>query len=58
MCSYNELNGVPACYSPFLRDVLRGNFAYALVATAPLMSNGGKYRLCVVEVGFHYAVPA
>ena len=28
MCSYNELNGVPACYSPFLRDVLRGDFGF------------------------------
>ena len=27
-CSYNEVNGVPACFSPFLRDVLRGNFRF------------------------------
>ena len=28
MCSYNEVNGVPACMSPFLRDVLRKNFSF------------------------------
>ena len=27
-CSYNEVNGVPACFSPFLRDVLRGQFRF------------------------------
>lgn len=28
MCSYNEVNGVPACMSTFLRDVLRKNFSF------------------------------
>jgi beta-D-xylosidase 4 len=26
MCSYNRLNGIPACMNPFLRDVLRTNW--------------------------------
>ena len=34
MCSYNELNGVPACYSPFLRDVLRGDFGFSGYVTS------------------------
>eukprot|EP00662_Eupelagonemidae_sp_cell21_P040459 gene40459-45223_t len=28
MCSYNAVNGVPACMSPFLRDVLRRNWSF------------------------------
>ena len=26
--SYNSLNGIPACYSPFLRDILRSDFGF------------------------------
>ena len=29
MCSYNALNGVPTCASPFLRDVLRGEWGFS-----------------------------
>jgi len=28
MCSYNEVNGVPACMSPFLRDLLRTDWNF------------------------------
>lgn len=28
MCSYNSLNGVPTCASPFLRDLLRGEWGF------------------------------
>ena len=28
MCSYNELNGVPACMSPFLRDLARTTWGF------------------------------
>lgn len=28
MCSYNALNGIPTCASPFLRDVLRGEWGF------------------------------
>jgi beta-D-xylosidase 4 len=28
MCSYNSLNGVPTCASPFLRDLLRGAWGF------------------------------
>lgn len=34
MCSYNELNGVPACMSPFLRDVLRNNYSFTGMVTS------------------------
>eukprot|EP01059_Diplonema_ambulator_P036219 TRINITY_DN8956_c0_g1_i1.p1 TRINITY_DN8956_c0_g1~~TRINITY_DN8956_c0_g1_i1.p1 ORF type:complete len:793 (+),score=284.79 TRINITY_DN8956_c0_g1_i1:41-2380(+) len=28
MCSYNAVNGIPTCASPFLRDVLRNTFEF------------------------------
>jgi len=34
MCSYNEVNGVPACMSPLLRDKLRGDWGFTGYVTS------------------------